>query len=284
MKNYIKLFRLHHYVKNLLIFCALVCSGQFFEAERFLCGLWGFCAFCAVSSAVYILNDIRDVEQDRLHPTKRMRPIASGAVPVRTAWYLAGVLLLVGIGFNMLVLQPLASALLLAYVLLNLGYSMGLKQIPILDLSVLVSGFLIRMAYGAQITDIVISNWLYLTVVALAFYFALGKRRNELLRQNTSTRHVLKYYPVNFLNSSMTMCLTLVLAFYALWSMDENTVQSYGTDLVMTLPIVMLIILKYSLQVEGNSDGDPVEVLLHDKVLMALCLVYFAVMFFILYR
>lgn len=283
MKKYIKLLRPHHYVKNMLIFCALVCSGQFFESARFLRGLWGFLAFCAVSSAIYILNDIRDVEQDRQHPTKCKRPIASGAVPVNHAWCMAALLLLIGLGCNLMVQEVLPTALLLLYVVLNLGYSMGLKQIPIVDISILVSGFLIRMVYGALITQIVISNWLYLTVVALAFYFALGKRRNELQRQNGQTRHVLKYYPINFLNNSMTMCLTLVLTFYALWSMDENTVQSYGTGLVMTLPIVMLIILKYSLQVEGNSDGDPVEVLMHDKILMGLCLVYFAVMFLVLY-
>ena len=284
MKHYIKLMRPHHYIKNFLVFAALACSGQFFDPQKLFAGFCSFLAFCMISSVVYIINDIRDVEKDRNHPTKCRRPIAAGTVSVRNAWMLAGLLLAIACVCNGLVFQLSATGLLLLYLLLNLAYSFGLKNIPIVDVTILVSGFLIRVLYGAIATDIVISQWLYLTVIALAFYFSLGKRRNELKQLGSGqTRKVLEAYPVSFLDKGMSMCLTLAIVFYSLWSMDENTVASYGRNLVLTVPIVMLIVLKYSLNIEGDSDGDPVEVLVHDKILMLLAVLYLASMFLILY-
>ncbi|MBQ8228810.1 MAG: decaprenyl-phosphate phosphoribosyltransferase [Clostridia bacterium] len=285
MKNYLKLMRVHHYIKNLLVFAALACSGQFFNKEKLLSGTLAFISFCMISSVVYIVNDIRDREKDRKHPTKCNRPIASGKVSVKNAWIVACVLFIVACVCNYFVFNAASSVLLLLYFLLNLAYSFGLKNVPIADLAILVSGFLIRILYGAIVTDIVISNWLYLTVIAIAFFFSLGKRRNELKQiGNGETRKVLKAYPINFLDKSMNMCLTLANVFYALWSMDDNTMAHYNNQyLIFTVPIVLLITMKYSMTIEGESDGDPVEVLLHDKVLLLLCGVYAAAMFFILY-
>lgn len=285
MKHYIKLMRVHHYIKNILVFAALACSGQIFCGEKLLKGVWGFLAFCLTSSVVYIINDIRDRDWDRLHPTKCRRPIAAGTVSVRNGWILAGVLVCGAGLFQLLTGSPLAGLLLLLYLVLNLGYSLGLKNIPLVDVTILVAGFLIRMLYGALITGVTISNWLYLTVFSLAFYFALGKRRNELRHiGDDSTRKVLKEYSFSFLDKGMYMCLTLANMFYALWSMDPATVALYNTTyLTFTSPLVLLISLKYSIDVEGDSDGDPVEVLLHDKVLLALVIPYLILMFCLLY-
>lgn len=285
MKSYLKLMRVHHYVKNGLVFAALACSGQLFHLQKLLCGAAGFLAFCMISSVVYILNDVRDAEKDRLHPAKRSRPIASGAVSVQRAYALACVLLLAAALCVAMTGRFAAALLLVLYLLLNIAYSVRLKHIPIVDVAILVSGFLIRIFYGALITDIVISNWLYLTVIVAAFYFALGKRRNELrLSQGNQTRAVLSAYPPSFLEQSMNMCLTLATAFYALWTMDEKTSALYHSDrLVFTVPLVLLILLKYSLNIENESDGDPVEVLLRDRLLLALCFIYLSIMFFILY-
>ena len=284
VKSYAKLMRIHHYIKNLLVFAALAFSGQFFVWDKLFSAFMGFAAFCLVSSAVYIINDIRDREKDRNHPTKCKRPIASGDVPVKNAGILAIFLLVAAIACNFVVFQILSSLLLLLYFAINLAYSFGLKNIPLLDITILVAGFLIRVIYGAVVTDIAISNWLYLTVIAVAFYFALGKRRNELRKVGSETRKVLKSYPVNFLDKNMYMCLALANVFYALWSMSESTIAFYHNRyLVFTVPIVLLITMKYSMNVERESDGDPVEVLLHDKILLGLCIAYLAVMFFILY-
>ncbi len=285
MKHYLKLMRLHHYIKNLLIFAALVCSGQFFDIDKIFSALAGFGAFCFVSSAVYIINDIRDKDKDKKHPTKCRRPIAFGKVSVKNAWIFAIILIVLAAVCNYFAFSVTSSLLLLVYLGINLAYSFGLKNIPIVDIAILVSGFLIRIVFGAIVTDIVVSNWLYLTVIAVAFYFSLGKRRNELKQLGDGeTRKVLKSYPLNFLDKGMSMCLTLANVFYALWSMDDNTMAHYNNKyLIFTVPIVLLITLKYSMTVEGDSDGDPVEVLIHDKVLLLLCGIYAATMFGILY-
>ncbi len=284
MKNYIKLIRVKHYIKNLLVLAALACSGQLFVREKLFAGLAGFGAFCMISSVVYIINDIRDREKDRQHPTKCTRPIASGAVSVKAAGVLAVLLFVIAGVLNYFAFSIPATVLLALYLILNLAYSLGLKNIPIVDVAILVSGFLIRVLYGALVTGIDVSNWLYFTVVALSFYFALGKRRNELSRLGSDgTRKVLSAYPVSFLDKTMYMCLTLAIVFYSLWSMDERTVSSYNKYLIFTVPIVLLIVMKYNLDVEGDYDGDPVEVLTHDKVLMLMCALYFAMMFIILY-
>ncbi|MBE6758282.1 MAG: decaprenyl-phosphate phosphoribosyltransferase [Ruminococcaceae bacterium] len=284
MKDYVKLMRVHHYIKNLLVFTALACSGQLLNFEKLGRAAVAFVAFCAVSSIVYIINDIRDRENDRKHPTKCDRPLAAGRVSVAGARWTVAVLAVIAVGCSAVAFCPPAAVLLAAYLLLNLAYSFGLKNVPIVDVTILVAGFLIRILYGAFVTAITVSNWLYLTVIALSFYFALGKRRNELKHIGGETRDVLKAYPISFLDKSMGMCLTLANVFYALWSMDANTRALYNNAyLILTVPIVLLITMKYSLDVEGDSDGDPVEVLLHDKVLLILCAVYLAVMLTILY-
>lgn len=285
-KDYIRLMRVHHYIKNLLVFAALACSGQLFCREKLLTALTGFGAFCAASSVVYIINDIRDQDKDLLHPTKRNRPIASGRVSKKNARILAAALALFAILGNFFVFDPAATVLLGLYLVLNWLYSSGLKNIPLVDVTILVSGFLLRIMYGAVVTGIEISDWLYLTVIALAYYFALGKRRNELrwTAQGKDARKVLRYYSLDFLDKNMYICLALALVFYALWCMDASTTSRFGgVKLIFTVPIVLLITMRYSMDVEGESDGDPVEVLLHDQMLLALCVIYFAMMFAILY-
>ena len=277
--------RVHHYMKNLLVFAALVCSGQLFVPAKLCAGVLGFFAFCATSSAIYIINDIRDCEKDRRHPTKCRRPIASGAVPVRNASILAVVLFVLAALLIAPVFKLSAALLLLLYIVLNLAYSFGIKNVPIADITVLAAGFVIRVIYGAQLTEIIISNWLYLAVFAMSFYLALGKRRGELIQvTDGDTRSVLKAYPLDFLNRNMTMCLTLGNVFYALWSMDQVTTAFYHNRLlIFTVPIVLLITLKYSLTIDTASDGDPIEVLIHDRALLLLVLLYLAAMLGILY-
>jgi len=285
MSQILKLMRVRHYIKNILVLAALACSGQIFNLVKLGDGLIGFAAFCAVSSSVYIFNDIRDAEKDRLHETKKKRPIASGAVSVKTAKGIGFILVCFAFVLNAFVFRVSSSLLILTYLLLNLLYSLGLKDVPLVDITILVSGFVIRVLYGALITDVKVSNWLYLTVVVLSFMLALGKRRNELIRSGgNEARRVLQYYSVGFLDKSMYMCLGLTNAFYALWSVDEKTAFHYHNDyLVFTVPIVMLITLRYTMDIESDSDGDPVEVLLKDKFLLLLCAAYLFAMFFILY-
>lgn len=286
-KSYIciKLLRVHHYVKNLLVFAPLLFSGEMLDLSKVTRCIIGFIAFCALSSAIYIINDINDVEKDRLHPKKCHRPLASGEISIKSAKVLVFILMCISIGFNAMVFSLNSTIVLGCYFLINVMYSRGLKNVPILDVSILTLGFVLRILYGGCITNIMISNWLYLTVIVVALYFSLGKRRNELrMVGNNTTRIVLKNYTSSFLNNSMNMCLTLANVFYSLWCMDEQTIAHYNSEhLIFTAPIVLLITLKYSFIIEGDSDGDPVEVLLGDKVLVLMVIAYLLTMFCILY-
>lgn len=255
IKEYIKLMRVHHYIKNLLVFAPLACGGQLFYFNKFKMAFVGFIVFCMISSVVYIINDIRDMEKDRLHPTKCNRPIASGKVTPQKSLIITAILLILTFFWEYQVYDIVSCSLMILYLFLNLLYSLGLKDLPLLDVAVLAAGFLIRVMYGALITDITISNWLYLTVITLAFYFSLGKRRNELEQMclGSETRKVLKYYSRGFLDKNMYMCLALANAFYALWCMDIVTYSRYGVSMIFTVPVVLLITMKYSLDIEGKG-------------------------------
>ena len=269
MKEYIRLLRPKHSIKNLLVLFPLVFSGRLLETELLFRALCAVLAFCIVASLVYILNDIRDVERDRQHPTKCRRPIASGAVPVSHAAAEGAVLCLVLVFLFWVGQFPWKSGLCLGlYFIINLGYSFGLKNVPILDIAILVSGFLLRVLFGSEVTGIATSGWLYLTVTSVSFYMGLSKRRGELRTAGGGGRKVLAYYSDSFLTHNMQMCLTLTVVFYSLWSMDR------GPHLMWTVPLVLCICLRYSMTVEGNSDGDPVEVIFQDKVLLLLGAVF----------
>ncbi len=278
MKAYFKLLRVKHYSKNILLLLPLVFGRALSDtALLFRVGL-GFVAFCLLSSAVYIFNDIRDVEKDRQHPVKKNRPIASGAVSVPSARIIAIVLFAAALAINAFASRGtlLPWVLLILYALLNVGYSMGLKTIPLVDITILMSGFLLRLLYGSALADIKISEWLYLTVVSMSFFMGLGKRRNELTAQQSGemqgeTRAVLSKYTASFLDKSMYMCMLLAVVFYSLWCVDASTTGVIsGNYLLWTVPLVLLICMKYSMTIEGKSDGDPVEVIFGDKWLLLL--------------
>lgn len=274
MINYLKLMRVHHYIKNGFIFVPLFFSGHFFDVNLLLKISISFIAFCFVVSAIYIINDLQDVEQDRLHPTKCKRPLAANVIKIYQAKVLLCFLFI--IAFTILFLLNINYLVWIAigtYFILNILYSNGLKNLPIIDIAILVSGFLLRILYGAAVCNIEISNWLYLTVLSMSFYLGLGKRRNELLKQknNTNTRKVLKYYTHNFLDKNMYVALGLMITFYALWTVDPITTERLSNNaLVWTVPLLIIIFMKYSLNIEGDSDGDPVEVIIKDKILLGL--------------
>jgi decaprenyl-phosphate phosphoribosyltransferase len=282
IKDCIKLMRPKHYLKNGLIFLPLVFSGALFDSTSFVHVLIAAVMFSLASSIVYIINDIKDAEKDKLHVKKRHRPIASGKVPISVAVCLIVVLMAIVVTVGLLIGINLAGWLLIAsYVSINIGYSFGLKHIPIMDVAILAAGFVIRVFYGASIVGIDVSSWLYLTVIAGAFYMALGKRRNEILVTGTESRKVNQLYSVNFLDKNMYVALSLLLVFYSLWTIDSPTGNE---SLFWTVPLVMLLFMLYShnLEKEGSL-GDPVEVLLGDKILLLLSLLYVILAIGILY-
>jgi len=275
----LKLLRPHHWIKNGLIFLPLIFGGRLTNPADLIATAAGTPCFCFLASAVYVMNDLADMESDRLHEVKKFRPLAAKTVSEKTAKALFALLMLSAFGGAAVLKNGSAAALLIAYFLVNLAYSRGAKKIPVLDIVLLVSGFIVRLFYGAALIDEEVSPWLYMTVMTMACYLALGKRRNDLLAGES--KGVLKFYTPAFLDKYMTVCQTLTIAFYALWAMSPSALHSVGT--IWTVPLVIVICMKYGLNVETQKYADPVDVLLSDKVLCGLVALYGLVMLGLLY-
>ena len=281
IKNYLKLMRIQHYIKNFLIFLPLIFSLNFYDLTMDLKVILGFVVFSLTCSIVYIINDIHDMDKDKMHPKKCKRPIAAGTVSKKEAYVLAVVLLIIIIIINILAnLNFFSMGILLLYLVLNILYTLKLKKVPLIDVIILVSCYVIRVVYGAVLINVFVSYWLYLTIISFAFYLSLGKRRNELdikdlSGENENTREVLKYYTKGFLDKNMYMCLALTIIFYSLWCVDTSTIEKFNVNyLIWTIPLLIIICMKYSLNIEGDSYGDPVEVLLSDRIIMILVILY----------
>ena len=240
--NYIKLMRPKHYMKNFLVFLPLLFSGNFFDKSNIITCLLGFVCFSLLASTIYIINDIRDKDKDKKHKTKCNRPIASGKISVKNA-IIFDILLIIVIAFICMFgkFNLLSICLVILYFIINLIYSFGAKNVPILDIVILVSGFFIRVLFGATLLNITVSNWLYLTVIAISFYLGLGKRRNEIIKSGAKSRKVLEYYNKEFLDKNMYMCLTMAIVFYSLWTTDSAVVLKNNNLLIWTVPIVIII-------------------------------------------
>jgi decaprenyl-phosphate phosphoribosyltransferase len=277
VRQYIKLMRVKHYIKNLVVFIPMFFGGHLFDKVRIMYALGGFVCFCLISSSVYILNDLCDIEKDRNHPTKKNRPLASGKIKPKSAITLMIVFVVAAIIISILLKSIMGAAMLALYFALNVAYSFGLKDKPILDIVILASGYVIRIFYGGFITGVIISKWLYLVVVSGSLYMGLGKQRNEL-KSGTNTRKVLAHYNTDFLDKNMYVCVALTNVFYAIWTLDLP-----NQKISWTIPFFMIILMCYSLNVEKESDGDPVEVILKDKLLVALVIVYAICIFALLY-
>lgn len=270
MKKYIELIRAKHWIKNLLIFIPLICSG-FINAENVLNLIIGFFSFSFISSFIYIINDIKDIEKDKLHPRKKKRPLPSGKITKKRAILISIILLIASLSFNYIIYKEILNVsfyLLLAYMIINILYSMGLKNIAILDIILLATGFIIRVYYGASIINVPVSDWLFLTILNASLFLGLGKRKKELIN-NKDSRKVLKEYNEAFLDRFQYISLGLMLVFYSLWTIEQDI-----KFLSLTIPLLIIIFMKYCLIIEKSDEGDPTTILYQDKMLLFLCLIY----------
>lgn len=285
MKKWLKELRVTHYLKNCLLFVPAFFGGMFMQGEVWKSLLAAFVCFCMGASAVYLINDIKDVEKDRMHPRKKDRPIAAGEIGIGSAAAAAAVLLVLSYaGLAVLADAPVKTGALLVfsgYLAVNAAYSIaGCKKIPLMDVAILVFGFYLRVLMGSVLTGVEISSWLYLVVISGAFYLAFGKRRNELKFAGSQSRDVLSGYAEGFLDKAMYSCMTMTNVFFALWCTQIGKEQSC----MILVPVLMLICFKYSMDLEReNNDGDPMNVILQDKVLLLLGVLFVALLFVLLY-
>jgi 4-hydroxybenzoate polyprenyltransferase len=265
--------RPHQWTKNLVVFAALALSKHLFEPEPLGRSVLAFVLFCALSGTVYLLNDVADVERDRLHPLKRLRPIASGALSPRAAALLAVGLALGSAGASLL-LGPMFASCASAYLILNLLYSFYLKEAVILDVLCISLGFVLRAVAGAVAIGVVISEWLLVCTLLLALFLALSKRRHELVTLSGSAvghRKSLSEYSPYLLDQMISVVTASCVTAYAFYTMAPDTVAKYRTDrLAWTIPFVLYGIFRYLYLVhQKEQGGSPTDILLTDRPLLA---------------
>lgn len=261
------------WAKNVLVFVAPLTSARIGEYDVLWRTLAAFAIFCAVSSGVYLVNDARDVEADRRHPTKRLRPIASGALPVAMALTLAALLLAAGLGAAFLV-APALGATVSAYVLLQMAYTAGLKHQAVLDLAVVAAGFLLRAVAGGAASGIELSQWFLLVASFGSLFMVAGKRYSEIhaLGAEAGTRRSLAAYSESYLRFVWSAAAGASITFYALWAF-ENRVDGLPWAALSVAPFT-LGLLRYAVDVDRGLAGSPEEIVWRDRVLAGLGVVW----------
>ncbi len=272
MKSLLVSLRPHQWTKNLILFAPLALSKHLFEAGPLLRSMFAFVVFCGLSGAAYLVNDVRDLERDRLHPRKRLRPIASGVLPARTALALAG---LIG-GASLLVSLLLGRAFALAalaYVALNLLYSLKLKEVVIVDAIAVSLGFVVRAVAGALAVGVIFSDWLLICTILLALFLTFCKRRHELTTlegQASNHRKSLEEYSPYLLDQMIAVVTASCLMAYASYTTAPETVAKFQTDrLPWTIPFVLYGIFRYLYLVhQKDQGGSPTDLLLTDRPIL----------------
>lgn len=278
--------RPRQWVKNVFVLAALVFAGRLGDPVAVARALGAFAVFCALSSAVYLVNDLRDRDADRRHPVKRLRPIAAGEISPGTASaasvVLASAALLAGFA-----LQTGLGAVAAAYFLLNLAYSFGLKRVVILDVMMVASGFLLRAWAGAAVLGVAISHWLVLCTGLLALFLGFVKRRQEIaaLGGDDATRAILREYSLPFLDQMIAIVTGSTVVAYALYAFSPEVAEKLGTQhLGLTIPFVLFGIFRYLYLVHRRGEGEnPTALLLSDLPLIADVLLWGAAVVVALY-
>jgi len=284
MKEIIKLLRPHQYIKNLFLFAPLLFTFDI-NLAKFEIVLYGFILFGLSASAIYVLNDYHDILEDKAHPTKCKRPLASGAVSKQTALFL-----MFGLGMVSLIGAFLLSfqffVILLMYILMNIAYTFKLKHISILDISIIALGFVLRIYGGAVLIDNTPSMWIVLVTFVLALFLALAKRRDDCLlaNQGKKTRKNIDGYSLEMVNAAMTLMAGVTVVSYIMYTVSPEVIVRLGThNLYMTAFFVLLGILRYMQLtfVEQNS-GSPTKLVLKDRFLQITILAWIASFYIII--
>ena len=272
--------RVPQWVKNGLLTVAPGASGTLFHRHVLLNTVVAIAAFCAVASSLYILNDLRDVESDRQHPTKRSRAIAAGDLSRGTAVVAAGVLMALGFVLPVLIHHPAGFYLILGlYVVETLSYVLWLKNAPIIELGLVASGFFLRSYGGAVASHIPVSSWFLIVVTFGALLLAVGKRSAEIRHVGLANRAVLAEYTTDFLHSALTLSATVVVTAYCLWAVDTSStgLSSVKHDLIpvrLSIVPVVLAILFVVRGAESTAGESPEDLLLKNRVVQILVVVW----------
>lgn len=272
--------RPRQWAKNVLVFAAPLAAGKIFEASVFWPSIGAFIAFCLISSATYLINDIRDASSDREHPSKFRRPIAAGELPVPLALTMAIVLAAISLVGSYFIAPALAGVI-LAYAVFTLAYSLALKHEPVIELALLSMGFLLRAVAGGAASDLPISQWFLIVAGFGSLFMAAGKRYSELkseeeagVDKSATRRKALNGYTLGYLRFVWSVAAAVAIMGYALWAFDvAQTPSSLPWAEWSVLPFV-LAILRYGVVIDKGDAEAPEDAVLGDKVLMLLGLAW----------
>lgn len=274
----IRALRPKQWVKNLLVFAAPLAAGRVLQPSVLTSTLLALVAFIGVSAFVYLVNDARDAEDDRQHPTKRLRPIAAGELSVPVALVIAAVCLVGSLALGFWTSTTLGFVL-VVYVVLQLGYTMWLKHRPIVDLAIVALGFLLRALAGGVASGIMISQWFLLVASFGSLFMVAGKRYSELVQLGPAagTRPSLAAYSADYLRFVWASSATLVVTFYSLWAFDQRTRVLWNVPwTAVSIAPFTLAILSYARDIDRGEAGEPENVVLHDPVLIVLGVLWLA--------
>ncbi len=283
----IRSLRPSQWTKNLFIFAPLVFALDFFKLDRWLKTGAGFAVFCLFSGSIYLANDIFDLEEDRRHPKKSERPLASGRISKSQAIAVAVVLAVLSLA-SALALNRNFFIICLIYGVLQLAYSLKLKHVVILDVFLVAAGFVLRVVAGGLVIDVPLSSWLLICTMLLALFLAMSKRRHELvlLEGNASShRPILKEYSAYLLDQMIGVVTASTLIAYCLYTVSEETAAKFGTkNLIFTTPFVLYGIFRYLYLVhQKKKGGSPEELIITDRPLLIDIVLWIAAVIVILY-
>jgi decaprenyl-phosphate phosphoribosyltransferase len=272
----VRAMRPRQWVKNVLVLTAPLAGGRILEPAVLRGCLLAFVSFCLISATVYLINDVRDVEEDRLHPRKRFRPVAAGELSPATALLLAAVTGVLGFALGFWTDGSLGLTL-AVYLVVQVLYSAFLKHLPVVDLAVVASGFLLRAIAGGVATGIALSQWFLLVAAFGSFFMIAGKRYSELksVGADAGTRRSLTRYSESYLRFAWMLAAVMVLISYSLWAFENRGTGLLGLPwTAISIAPFTLGLLQYALEVDTGNAGEPEDVVLHDHVLQGIGLVW----------
>jgi decaprenyl-phosphate phosphoribosyltransferase len=286
-RNLLTLIRLPHYIKNIIIFLPLFFSNKVLEYDLLMKAIVAFIAFSLCSSSIYILNDFFDIEDDRLHPKKKYRPLAAGTISKKAAFIYLIFFLLIG-GMLLTLLSWKAGVILGIYVFMNFAYSLGLKHFAILDIVIIAIGFVLRIFVGSVTTGVPPSNWIVLLTFLLALFIALGKRRDDVLvfmETGKKMRKVIDGYNLRFLEGTMMIMASVVIVTYILYTTSVEVIQRLHNGYVYLTTIFVIVgILRYlQIVLLENKSGEPTQIVLKDNFMRIIILAWLISFIWILY-
>ncbi|HEX9338217.1 MAG TPA: decaprenyl-phosphate phosphoribosyltransferase [Pseudonocardiaceae bacterium] len=267
----LRTMRPRQWVKNVVVLAAPFAAGQVGHSAVLRATLVAFVAFCLAASAVYLINDAKDVAADRAHPTKRNRPIAAGVVPVPVAVATSVVLLVGSVGLSLTQNWQLA-VVIAVYEAVQLGYCFGLKHEPVIDLCIVASGFLLRAIAGGVAANLPLSQWFLLTTAFGSLFMVAGKRYAEVQlfeRTGAEIRASLRKYSASYLRFVWATSVAVVIATYGQWAFQLNEQFRSVWAEISIVPFVIAL-LRYAVDVDGGNAGEPEDIVLHDRVLQVL--------------